>query len=175
FRRVKGPMFVIEAMRDISKSLKNVLLLFVGGKHPGDKFQSEIMEMAKSLPPNTIRFVENIPHLMLPDFYSAADVVVVPSLYDAFPKVVLEAMACGIPVVASDVGGIPEMVSHGRTGFLVEPCNSSRLAEALVSVLMDEDLKRRLASNAFRLVSNLYTWSNVARQVTAVYERLLND
>jgi glycosyltransferase involved in cell wall biosynthesis len=175
FRPVKGPMYIIEAMTKIRRKMKNSVLLFTGGEHPLDKrYKMKMMEEAGSLiKDGVIHLTRNIPHTLLPDYYSAADVVVVPSVYDSFPKVILEAMACGTPVVAFNVGGIPEMISHGKTGFLVKPGDLDQLAEAIVTLLAEHDLKEEISFNSAKFVGWL-TWNHAAKKELQVYKELVS-
>jgi glycogen synthase len=105
--------------------------------------------------------------------YSGAAVSVTPSVYEPFGIVVLEAMACGSPVVASAVGGIKEIVQSGRSGLLVPPADPKRLSEAVNRILGDPGLGRRLAVNARRRVERHFSWESAARRTFEIYKRLL--
>jgi D-inositol-3-phosphate glycosyltransferase len=107
----------------------------------------------------------------LPYYYSAAEVCVVPSLYESFGLVALEAMACGTPVIASRVGGLQHTVEDGVTGFLVPAGDPDALAEKLRLVLVDSDLRERLGANA-RQKAQAYTWQVVADRILKLYEAL---
>jgi glycosyltransferase involved in cell wall biosynthesis len=84
----------------------------------------------------------------MPRFWNSLDVAVVPSLYEPFGLVALEALACGVPVIASAVGGLKEIVIDGRCGLLVPPGDPAALARALCTVLSDESLRARLSAGA---------------------------
>jgi D-inositol-3-phosphate glycosyltransferase len=103
-------------------------------------------------------------------YYSAAELVVMPSHYESFGMVALEAMACGTPVVASKVGGLAFNVQDGHTGFLVPERNAEALAARIRPLLKDRDLRRQLGQNAIRWARR-YGWSVVADQVTSLYEQ----
>jgi glycosyltransferase involved in cell wall biosynthesis len=105
--------------------------------------------------------------------YSAADVFVLPSLQDNFPNTALEALACGVPVVAFDVGGIPEIVRNDYTGVLVEAGNSEALAMALAELLKDTDRRRAMAANCRRVAVEEYTLEVQARRYVELYTSLL--
>ncbi|MGC8788035.1 MAG: glycosyltransferase [Anaerolineae bacterium] len=107
----------------------------------------------------------------LPYYYSAADVCVVPSHYESFGLVALEAMACGTPVVASRVGGLQHTVEDGVTGFLVPAGEPEALAEKLRLILLDHELQAQLAVHA-REKAQHYTWQSVADQILSLYEDL---
>jgi len=110
----------------------------------------------------------------LPYYYSAAQVVVVPSHYESFGMVALEAMACGTPVIASQVGGLAFLVQDGVTGYHVPDDDPEALCEELASLLGDESLRLSLGRNAAEYALN-YTWEKIARQIVGVYEELIGD
>lgn len=105
--------------------------------------------------------------------YSAADLFVLPTRADNLPNVVLESMACGTPVVAFDVGGVPDMVRPGETGLLAAPEDVAALREAIVTLLDDNGLRARLAHNCRQVAVNEYALGIQARRYTALYEELI--
>jgi glycogen(starch) synthase len=112
-----------------------------------------------------------VPHERVPSALGAADVLVLPSFYEELGTVLVEALHAGLPVVASRVGGIPELVEDGITGLLVAPRDPAGLAGAIDAVLGDPVLARRLAANAARRAPE-YDLERVAPQVHALYLRL---
>lgn len=102
--------------------------------------------------------------------YNACDVVVLPSLYEGTPNVLLEAMACGVPVVATDVGDNAHIVPDGRAGFVVPPGDEERLAERLGRLIADPDLRRRMGDAARRRVVEEFSVERLAADTAAVYE-----
>jgi len=108
----------------------------------------------------------------LPYHYSAAQVCVVPSHYESFGMVALEAMACGTPVIASRVGGLAFTVKDGQTGFLVPSNDPQALAQKLKLLLTDESLRRNMGHQASELAMR-YSWPIVADQIVAAYRDLV--
>jgi D-inositol-3-phosphate glycosyltransferase len=106
----------------------------------------------------------------LVNYYSAASMVVMPSHYESFGMVALEAMACGTPVIASDVGGLSFNVSDGFNGFLVPDRNPAALAEKIGLLLKHDHLRRQLGAQA-RKWAQRFGWPNIADDVLAVFER----
>jgi starch synthase len=118
--------------------------------------------------------------------YSGAEVFVCPSIYEPFGIINLEAMACGTPVVASAVGGIPEVVVHGETGLLVpveqmqeapfEPINADsfafNLAEAINELMRDEVRRRYMGKEARRRVEEVFSWDAIARRTAELYREV---
>jgi glycosyltransferase involved in cell wall biosynthesis len=101
-----------------------------------------------------------------------AAILVQPSIYDLFPLPVVEAMASGLPVVASRVGGIPEIVLDGETGLLVDPDNPIQLAEALLSLLDDPPKRRTMGGRGLARVIDGFSWEATVRELESFYETL---
>ncbi len=108
----------------------------------------------------------------LPYYYSAAEVLVMPSHYESFGMVALEAMACGTPVIASDVGGLGFLVQDGETGFTIPDGDSDLLCEKLSLLLTDANLRHQMGSRAAE-VAQSYRWDKIARQIISVYEEVV--
>jgi D-inositol-3-phosphate glycosyltransferase len=107
----------------------------------------------------------------LPYYYSAAEVVVMPSHYESFGMVALEAMACGTPVIASQVGGLAFLVQDGITGYTVPDGDDDVLCEKLNALLGDAELRRTLGRNAAEVAQD-YAWEKIARKIVGVYKDL---
>jgi D-inositol-3-phosphate glycosyltransferase len=104
----------------------------------------------------------------LPYYYSAAEVLVMPSHYESFGMVALEAMACGTPVVASQVGGLAFLIQDGVTGFVVPDGNPTLLADRLEQIIRDPQLRQRLGQQAAGYAQH-YAWEKIARRMLQVY------
>jgi glycosyltransferase involved in cell wall biosynthesis len=100
--------------------------------------------------------------------------LILPSLYEAIPMVLLEAMAYGKPIVASRVGGIPEFVLDGKNGYLVDPRNSDELAEKISRLVEDSELRTRIGSYNTRYVEKKYSLKMMVNKTLEAYERLLS-
>ena len=101
--------------------------------------------------------------------YSAADVFVIPSIEDNLPNTVVEAMACGLPVVGFDVGGIPDMVEHKKTGYLVRPKDIAGLSEGIAWVLSDTMRYRNLSYSAREKIIEHFCYIKVAKRYSDLY------
>lgn len=108
----------------------------------------------------------------LPYFYSAAEVLVMPSHYESFGMVALEAMACGTPVIASEVGGLAYLVRDGETGFTIPAEEPDTLCEKLTWLLNDQELHTRMSSQAAKYAQD-YAWDKIADQIVNEYKKLL--
>jgi glycosyltransferase involved in cell wall biosynthesis len=139
-----------------------------------------LLTWGASFPPE----LEELPHLhlgsidsehLLATVYNAADVFVIPSIEEAFGQTALESLACGRPVVGSDVGGIPDMVRDGDTGLLVEPSNAVHLAEALDQLAQDQDKREQMGSNARELVLREFSFQKNAESYLELYQSMMNS
>jgi len=155
-------------------------LVIIGGS-PDDnqKIMTAEMERLQSLArelgiKDLVLFLGKRSQDSLPYYYSAADVVVVPSHYESFGMVALEAMACGTPVVASQVGGLAYLVRDGVTGYVVPDGEPEVLANRLIALLMDPTLSQRMGEQGGRL-AQAYSWEIIASQIHAFYSNLLTD
>jgi D-inositol-3-phosphate glycosyltransferase len=119
-----------------------------------------------------VSFLGARPQEQLPDYFSAANVVAVPSHYESFGMAALEALACGAAVVASNVGGLALTIEDGRSGLLFPPDDHAALASQIRRVLGDPAYAAGLEANARRRASE-YGWSTVARRVIGIYSELV--
>ena len=169
---LKGPDVAIRALHALGRP--DALLLVVGGASGSDG-DTEV-ERARQLVDELglhrqVRFVPPQPHHILSTYYRSADVVVVPSRSESFGLVALEAAACGIPVVASAVGGLLSLVDHDETGFLIPDRDPIRFAKAIGRIL-DEPLLARSMSDASARRAARYTWGFAAARLRRLYSDL---
>lgn len=114
-------------------------------------------------------FVGFVPQDDLRHFYAGADFLVLPSLAEGLPLVILEALASGTPVIASNVAGIPEIVSDGYNGLLVPPKDTEALSEAMQKLASNPELRNEMGKNARRTVDERFSWRSIAEEVLKVY------
>jgi D-inositol-3-phosphate glycosyltransferase len=110
----------------------------------------------------------------LPYYYSAAEVLVMPSHYESFGMVALEAMACGTPVIASQVGGLAFLVQDGVTGYHVPDEDDDALCSKLTALLGNPSLRRLLGQNAAEYAKT-YAWKNIAAQIVEIYTDVIRS
>ncbi|MHB8644165.1 MAG: glycosyltransferase [Thermomicrobiales bacterium] len=147
-------------------------LLLVGGGEGEPAFEQLIARVSARNLLDRIDFVGSVSHATLPTYYRAADVVAVPSFYESFGLVAVEAMACGTPVVASRAGGLAFTVDDGRTGYLVSHNDPIALAARLRDVLTDSDAQSRLGTQA-TIAAQRFGWPVIASRVVHIYDRLI--
>lgn len=152
-------------------------LVIVGGSHTdqADNWeQARIQQLVQDLGiAAQTTFVGAVSHERLPLFYTAADVCVIPSHYEPFGLVAIEAMACGTPVIASNVGGLKFTVVPGETGLLVTPQDIDGFATAIEQVLSHEDWSAQASAKAAHWVQENFSWTGVAAQLSELYRWLL--
>jgi glycosyltransferase involved in cell wall biosynthesis len=166
----KGQAYLIEAMRYLKTDFPQVTLL-VGGS---GILQEELKNYAKALSvENKIRFLGNIENSI--EFFSNIDIYVHPSLYESQGLAIMEAMASKKPVIATDVGGISDLVKHNQTGILVPPRDAKALADAIINLIQDATLAKNLAEGGFERISREYSADNMVKNYQNLYERLLEQ
>ena len=166
YRKVKHVPDVVKSFELIRKSLPAKLLLVGDGpeKHPimeyikGTPFEQDILFLGKQ---------ENVSEL-----YSISDLMLLLSEKESFGLVLLEAMACGVPCIGTEVGGIPEVITHGENGFLVPLGDIGRVADYGIQLLMDDHLHNTLKENALKTVQEKFNSAKIVQQYEALYERV---
>jgi len=171
---LKGIDILINAAAQLGEE-SDFHVLIVGGDRRSRQQVSHLQELASDLGiGERVCFLGAVDHEQLPLYYNAADVCVVPSFYESFGLVALEAMACGTPVVASRVGGLTGTVRDGETGYLISWRCPEPFAERLELLLGNEALRRRFGEAAREVVER-YRWANVAEAMVALYRELLGE
>jgi len=164
FDKLKGYEFLLEAMKRVLEINKDVDLLIVGC---GPE-EHNIKRIAKNLDIlDNVIFIDFVPPNDLPVYYSSSEFFALATLCESFGITFVEAMACGIPVVSTNVAAVPEVVNGG--GILVEPRNSDQLAEAMLKLLNDEDLRQELSKKALEQAQK-FSIENRISKVEEIYE-----
>lgn len=139
----KGHEYVLKAIPKVLEKNKDINFLIIGKGSEKKNLKRLVEELNIS---TNVTFMDFVPNEKLPLFYSSCEFFVLATLYDSFGIVFAEAMACGIPVVSTDVAAVPEVVGDG--GILVEPRNLDQLTEAMLKLLNDENLRQKLSKKA---------------------------
>lgn len=171
----KGFSFLVDAMPKILQRTPHARLVLVGY---GD-LRDELEQRARALGLNGhVTFAGQVKRQDIPAYFAASDIVSVPSVrdeagnVDGLPNVVLEGMAAGKPIVASNIAGFPDVIGHGESGLLVPEKDSDAIANAVVQLASDADLRERLGAHGRAQVHDNLNWDTVARRFIAVYERV---
>jgi len=184
----KGILHLVNAIRSFRDGVQVVLCAGAPDTPEIGKQMADAVEAARQVTSNKIIWIpEMLPREKIISLYTHAAIFVCPSVYEPFGIINLEAMACETPVVASAVGGIPEVVEHGDTGLLVpaetvdhaevEPRHPQQfardLAAAVNTLLDDADLRARMGRRARERVEQKFSWTSIARQTLAFYEEII--
>jgi len=165
----KGVEYLVQAVPAISRRYPESKFIIVGDGW----FRGQLEGLARSTDQGwRIRFVGFIPDREVVNLMMSADVLVIPSVYEPFGIVALEGMAAGVPVVASQIGGLAEVIQHDRTGILVYSRNPDSIAWGVDRVLSDPGHSSWLAQNARETVQKTYSWEAIAMRTVKVYEEV---
>lgn len=160
----KGLWDLLDAVEALDA--ENVTVTVVGDGPLRDRFEAEVA--ARNLPVHTAGYREDVPAIL-----AASDVFVLPSFREGTPRVVTEAMAAGLPIVATDIAGIPEQVADGVNGYLVAPGDASALADRLGELLDDPD-RRATFGSASRTRADTFAATEMIAALDAVYGDLVD-
>jgi glycosyltransferase involved in cell wall biosynthesis len=167
---------LITTLPRVIESVSDAKLLLAGGGRQAPRLRALVEDLRLA---DKVVFADRVPHRDVLAFYAAADVMAYPRVRDRLTEMVtplkpLEAMAQGVSVVASDVGGHRELIENGRTGFLYPAGDERALAEALIGVLTSQNVDvRRIVEDARGYVERERRWSVIASRYLPIYERLL--
>ncbi len=165
---------ILEALAIIQKTqpeaLKNTCFAVVGGNpHDPDSELARLLQMVQALGlDEVVRFMGAKSHDLLPYYYASATAVIMPSDYESFGMVALEAMASGTPVIATEVGGLAFLVRDGETGYLVPVRDPQALAERILTLLTDTQTRQILGENAAHLAHD-YDWHLIAERLIGLF------
>ncbi len=170
---LKGIDILLGAATELEDERECRVLVIGGDSSAQEGEMAHLRHLASRLGiSDRVTFLGAVAHERLPYFYSAADVCVVPSFYESFGLVALEAMACGTPVVASRVGGLASTVRDGETGYLIPWRCPEPFAER-IELLLDNEQLRSAFGTAARESVERYRWANVAEAVLDLYRELI--
>ena len=169
---LKGFRFLIKALKLLKRKYRRLMCVIAGG---GDL--TEILKLRRLAyrlgVHDSLIILGHVSYEKMPYVYSISDIVVLPSLREGTPLVLLEAMACGKPVVATRVGGIPEIIEHGEDGLLVRPKDVEGLSKAILTLLEDPGLREEMGKKARRRAVKEFDWDIKADEVIRVYKEVL--
>lgn len=160
----KGIIYLIQAMPLILNEFPDLTLVIAG---QGD-CRDELEEEAKMIGVHG-SIVFTGPRLDIPELLKLFDLYVLPSLYEGLPMVLLEAMAAGCPIVATDVGGNDMAITHGENGSLVESCNAEIFAEEVIKVLSDSELRNKYIENSYSVFRDKFSASLMTQRYSKLY------
>ena len=164
---VKGPEFLIEAAKYIISKYPNTHFLFSGDGHLKQNLEERASELGIEKNIIFLNWRDDVAKII-----SIYDVFVLPSLNEGMGRVLVEAMALGKPIVASNIGGIPDLVSHGKNGFLVPPKDPRELANCIQILIEDEEKRAKMGKAGKEIVEN-FTKEKMVEKIAELYKELM--
>jgi len=168
----KGLFTLIESMASVTRKFKNAKLI-IAGKGLSNEMKKLVSYATKLGVKENIVFTGYFPDKKLPKLYQAADIFAFSTFYENLPFAVLEALSTGLPVVTTNVGGIPEMIEDGKNGFLVEPSNSQALADRIVYYLDHPAIGSEMGCLARENIETHFDWRLIVKKVVKAYGEAL--
>ena len=168
----KGLNYLIKAYKRVKEEFSNSRLIIVG---PGTRLRRKYKGQVKRNRLEDVVFVGYVTYAELPRYYKTADIFCSPATgRESFGITLLEAMAAGKPIVASNIDGYANLITNGIDGLLVPPKNEKALAQALISLMADESLRQQMATKE-RLTVKKYDWKHVGQRVLDYYVKVLSE
>jgi glycosyltransferase involved in cell wall biosynthesis len=166
----KGHKVLIKAFKELTKDLKKAKLFIVGEGYLEDELRSYAEEMGISKSIVFTGFESNVSKVM-----ACFDISVLPSFFEGMGRVLLEAMAMKIPVVASNVGGIPDLVKDNKNGILVNPGDPSELAKAMKKLLTNSEMSISMGENGYQRATETFSAESMSEKILSVYKECLKE
>jgi len=161
---VKGLKYLLEAAREICKEHSDILFMIIGSGADEEVLKTQAKELGLL---EQVSFIGHVAHDTLPSYYSIADLFVLPSLYEAFGLVYIEAMCFGIPVVTTINGGSTDIINE-KTGILVPPGDPVRLSDAIITAL-----KKKWDREAIKKEAEKYAWDGIVLKYESLYKQCI--
>jgi glycosyltransferase involved in cell wall biosynthesis len=162
----KGVYELLDAFARLNRETANIKLLLIGAADNGRRINETIQDCSLQ---DKARWIGAVDHTDIARYMNAADFFVLPSWNEGLPNVIMEACACKVPVLASNVGGIPEIITDGETGYLFEPRNIGELTSKLQTMIADPEAVARVAESAYARVLSTF---NYQKNGTILYEKM---
>ena len=170
--REKGLFDLVECGKYVCNERSDVSFVIAGN---GKDLQKLLRKVKKAELQDKFVFLGQLEKDKLIKFYQNSSLFVLPSYHEGLPTVLLEAMSCGLPVIATDVRGNRDLISDGENGVIVPPRQPKKLAEAIINLLEDENKMEELSKNARKTIESNYTWESVSNKFLNCYESLLEE
>lgn len=169
-RHEKGQIVALEAMSAIAAKMPETLLLLAGDGPDAEKLKEKTGELGIK---NHVRFLGRLDIAEIFTLYGLSNCVLIPSIYEGFGLIAVEAMAAGLPVVASSVGGLKEIVADGGTGYLVQTSNSQEFAEKVVRILKSEELTTQMGEKGFQRAKEMFSYEAYSHNIKSLYSEYI--
>jgi glycosyltransferase involved in cell wall biosynthesis len=171
----KGSIELLRSVHRVASRCPEVEYVVAGARHNSIDDRTLEGALVSNGTRDRVRLLSHVPWQQLTEWYRCASVFVMPSHYETFGISVIEAMAFGLPVVATNVGGLPEVVQDGVTGILVPPKDPNALGDAIVRLLRDPELRKRLGNAGRERVLSEFRTDRIVEQTLKVYARACRE
>lgn len=161
FAKEKRINILLDAFKEVEVEIKNAKLILVGEGIEKHRIETLITNMKTK----NIRLIDTMDHEKIPEIMNCADVFALTSSYEGMPTVVLEALACGVPVVSTDVGDVHKVVKDNITGYIIKNSNPNEIKNKIVDILLDKDKFKYNCLSAARE----YSWSRISTKIAEIY------
>lgn len=166
-----GTHDLIEAANYLNKEINDFKIMICGDGSDKEKLEKIVEESELK---DKVFLIGDILHADLPKYVACGDIFVRPSLAEGFGIVFLEAMAAGLAVIGTPVGGIPDFLKDGETGLFCEPGNPKDTAEKIKILIQDKSLREKLIKNGRQMISDIYNWDKISKNLREIYKQTLN-
>jgi len=171
---LKGVHFLLESFARIAGEIKDMKLVLIGKANDGGYAETLMKLTARLGLDQRVTFMGAMPQSELAEFMARAKVLVLPSLSEGLGRVLLEAMACGTPVIGSAVGGIPEIIQEGETGFLIPPGDVGALAGRLKWILQHPDKATQIGESARKFAGEFFSEEQYVQNYSDLIDKSLS-
>jgi glycosyltransferase involved in cell wall biosynthesis len=170
FSKLKGHEYIVDAVPKVIEKVPNAKFLFVGSGELDHEIRERVKQCGVA---EHVVFTGLIAQERIPDLIAAMDVVVHTSLLEGLARVLPQALALKKPAISFDIDGAHEVLFEGKTGYLIEPCNTNQLAEAIINILSDKSKAEQMGRAGYELVKNEWTKEAMVKGIDEVYRELL--
>jgi len=166
---LKGVGIIIKSMKELIQSHKDMIFLFAG---KGNLPYFENLVRNFRIPKENYRFLGHINYDQLVEYYSISDIFILPSFHENMPTSLLEAMACKLPSIATNVGGIPEIIQNGINGFIINPNDTKELIDKIEYIFDNQDEINKIGTKARKQIEEKFTWEKNIKKIVQLYEHV---
>ncbi|MBA7646554.1 Mannosylfructose-phosphate synthase [subsurface metagenome] len=174
----KGHDYLLYAFDIVRSNIKDIHLIIGGGSPKPKQVELEVKAKMREIiseheMEDRVRIIGYVPDELMAPYYRQAELFVLPSKFEPFGMTALEAMACGTPVITSNLGGIKENFTSGKDGILVDPSNKEELAESMINLLNDTEFADKIGKEGYKTVKEKFSWEAIAKRTLEFYESYL--
>lgn len=174
----KGHDLLLNAFDKVRDAVSDIHLVIGGGSQEPEQREAGVLATMKKIIDKKgmhekVHIIGYVPDEDLVPLYQHAEIFVLPSIFEPFGMTALEAMACGVPVIASSLGGIRNAISSGTNGLLVDPREADEFADAMITLLRDRPLSERMRKEGYETIHKYYSWEVIADRHIEFYKRFI--